>query len=80
MYFAILLAQEGLFNIGNRLSGLLLVALLVMSGMQLFFFGFVLQLLKQIKRNVDRNESSSHRLVAPAQSSQEVFSLRKAGE
>lgn len=80
LYFVILLAQEGLFNIGNRLSGLLLVALLVMSGMQLFFFGFVLQLLKQIKRNVDRNESSTRRMIASAQSAQEVLLLRKVGE
>ena len=80
LYFAILLAQEGLFNIGSRISGLLLVALLVMSGMQLFFFGFVLQLLKQIKRNVDRNESSTRSLIAPTQSAQEVLSLRKVGE
>ncbi len=80
LYFVVLLAQEGLLGIGNRLSGLLLVALLVMSGMQLFFFGFVLQLLKQIKRNVDRNESSTRRLIAPAQPSQEILSLRKAGE
>jgi glycosyltransferase involved in cell wall biosynthesis len=80
LYFAVILAQEGLLNIGNRVSGLLLVALLVMSGMQLFFFGFVLQLLKQIKRNVDRNESSTPRMIASTQSAQEVLSFRKVGE
>jgi hypothetical protein len=51
-----------------------------MSGMQLFFFGFVLQLLKQIKRNVDRNESSTRRLIVPAQPSKDVWSLRKVGK
>ena len=80
LYFAIILVQEGLLNIGNRIPGLLLVALLMMSGLQLFFFGFVLQLLKQIKRNVDRNESLTRRIVAPAPSAREVAPLREVAE
>ena len=77
LYFAIILAQQGLFKIGDRVPGLLLVALFIMSGLQLFFFGFVLQLLKQIKRNVDRSESSTHRMIRPSQSASEAVSLRE---
>ena len=80
LYFAIILAQEGLLNIGSRVPGLLLVALLLMSGLQLFFFGFVLQLLKQIKRNVDRNESLTRRIVPPSQSVREAVPLREVVE
>ena len=80
LYFAIILAQEGLLNVGSRIPGLLLVALLMMSGLQLFFFGFVLQLLKQIKRNVDRNESLTRRIVPPAPSAREVAPLREVAE
>jgi glycosyltransferase involved in cell wall biosynthesis len=80
LYFAIILAQEGLLNIGSRVPGLLLVALLLMSGLQLFFFGFVLQLLKQIKRNVDRNESLTRRIVSPSQSVREAVPLREVVE
>ena len=79
-YFAIILAQEGLLNIGNRVAGLLLVALLVMSGLQLFFFGFVLQLLKQIKRNVDRNETLTRRIIHPTQSAPEAVLLPEIAE
>jgi polyprenyl-phospho-N-acetylgalactosaminyl synthase len=47
--------QEGFtYRIAHRLPALVLVALLTTTGLQLFFFGFVLQLLKQIKRGVDR--------------------------
>lgn len=80
LYFAIILAQEGLLNVGSRIPGLLLVALLLMSGLQLFFFGFVLQLLKQIKRNVDRNESLTRRIVAPTPSAREAAPLREVAE
>jgi glycosyltransferase involved in cell wall biosynthesis len=79
LYFAIILAQEGLLNVGSRIPGLLLVALLMMSGLQLFFFGFVLQLLKQIKRNVDRNESLTRRIVPPP-FVREVAPLREVAE
>jgi glycosyltransferase involved in cell wall biosynthesis len=80
LYFAIILAQEGLLNVGSRIPGLLLVALLMMSGLQLFFFGFVLQLLKQIKRNVDRNESLTRRIVPPSPSVREAVPLREVAE
>ena len=62
------------------MPGLLLIALLVMSGLQLFFFGFVLQLLKQIKRNVDRNESLTRRIVPLSQPVREVAPLREVVE
>ena len=80
LYFAIIVLQEGLFNLGSRVPGLLLVALLVMSGLQLFFFGFVLQLLKQIKRNVDRNETLTRRIVPPAPAVNEAKLLRQVAE
>jgi len=79
LYFAIILAQEGL-NFGSRVPGLLLVALLVMSGLQLFFFGFVLQLLKQIKRNVDRNESLTRRIIPLSAPAREAVPLREVVE
>jgi glycosyltransferase involved in cell wall biosynthesis len=54
LFFGVILVQEGFrYAFANRLPGLTLVALLVTTGLQLFFFGFVLQLLKQIKRRVD---------------------------
>ncbi|MFM8958453.1 MAG: hypothetical protein ACKOJH_13780, partial [Actinomycetota bacterium] len=54
LFFGVILAQEGFrYAFTNRVPGLTLVALLVTTGLQLFFFGFILQLLKQIKRRVD---------------------------
>lgn len=54
LFFGVILVQEGFsYSLADRLPGLTLVALLVTTGLQLFFFGFVLQLLKQIKRRVD---------------------------
>lgn len=54
LFFGVILVQEGFtYSLAERLPGLTLVALLVTTGLQLFFFGFVLQLLKQIKRRVD---------------------------
>jgi len=51
--FAVILVQEGFtYALADRLPGLTLVALLVTTGLQFFFFGFVLQLLKQIKQRV----------------------------
>jgi len=51
--FAVILAQEGFtYALADRLPGLTLVGLLVTTGLQFFFFGFVLQLLKQIKQRV----------------------------
>jgi len=54
LFFGVILVQEGFqYAFTNRIPGLTLVALLVTTGLQLFFFGFILQLLKQIKRRVD---------------------------
>jgi glycosyltransferase involved in cell wall biosynthesis len=53
--FAAVFIQEGLtLQLAHRMPALLLVALLVITGVQLFFFGFILQLLKQIKKSIDR--------------------------
>lgn len=52
--FGVVLAQEGLtYRLGHRLPALTLTALAITTGLQLFFFGFSLQLLKQIKRATD---------------------------
>lgn len=49
--FAIVILQEGLtLRLGHRLPALTLTGLLITTGAQLFFFGLVLQLLKQINR------------------------------
>lgn len=63
--FVGVLVQEGFtYKLGHRLPAILLVALCVTTGLQLFFFGFVLQLLKQIKRNVDRNSVEIRPIVS----------------
>jgi hypothetical protein len=55
-FFLGLLVQEGFtYKLAHRLPALVLIALLITTGLQLFFFGFVLQLLQQIKRNIDRS-------------------------
>ena len=38
----------------SRLPSFLLIALLTLTGIQLFFFGFVLELIKDIKYRIDR--------------------------
>lgn len=55
LFFGILV-EEGfqIKQMGDRLPAFLFIALLVSTGVQFFFFGFVLQLLKQIKKIVDR--------------------------
>jgi glycosyltransferase involved in cell wall biosynthesis len=58
------LAEEGFtYKLGHRTPAMILIALCITTGLQLFFFGFVLQLLKQIKRNVDRGISDAQRAV-----------------
>jgi glycosyltransferase involved in cell wall biosynthesis len=55
LYFAYVFAAEGFtLALGHRTPALILIGLLVSTGLQLFFFGFVLQLLNQIKRTTDR--------------------------
>jgi len=52
--FGAIVAQEGFtYRLADRLPGLTLVGLLITTGLQLFFFGFVLQLLKQIKQRIN---------------------------
>ena len=58
--FAIFLAvviEEGSLRLAHRTPALLLVVLLFTGGLQLFFFGFVLQLLKQLKKSIDRHNA-----------------------
>lgn len=54
-YFFVVWWQEG-FSLAmeHRTPAFVLVALLVIAGIQLFFFGFMLQLMNQIKRSIDR--------------------------
>jgi glycosyltransferase involved in cell wall biosynthesis len=40
----------------SRLPSFLLIALLVLTGLQLFFFGFLIELIKEIKYRIDRLE------------------------
>jgi glycosyltransferase involved in cell wall biosynthesis len=59
--FAGVIAQEGFtLALGHRTPAFLLIALMVMAGLQLLFFGFSFQLLKQIKRSIDRIEYEEH--------------------
>jgi glycosyltransferase involved in cell wall biosynthesis len=53
--FGFLVFEEGLSGrLFRRITGFIFIALMCLSGMQLFFSGFILQLLKQIKKNQDR--------------------------
>jgi len=54
-YFFLVSWQEGFTwpRMAARTPAFILIALLVISGIQLFFFGFILQLINQIKRSVD---------------------------
>ncbi|HBW48145.1 TPA: hypothetical protein DEF17_09510 [bacterium] len=63
IYFGIIFYQSG-FNLPpliNRVPALILVSLLVTTGIQFFFFGFILQLLKVIKYRVDKAVFHSER-------------------
>jgi dolichol-phosphate mannosyltransferase len=54
-YFFVVSWQEDFSwsRMATRTPAFILIALLVISGIQLFFFGFMLQLINQIKRSVD---------------------------
>lgn len=55
VYFGVVVVEEGFtLAMGHRTPAFVLIALLISTGIQLFFFGFMLQLLNQIKRSVDR--------------------------
>ncbi len=57
LVFGGVIAEEGFtLALGHRTPAFILIALMVMSGLQLIFFGFSFQLLKQIKRSIDRVE------------------------
>jgi hypothetical protein len=59
--FGVVEVEEGFtLAIGHRTPALIMIALLVMAGLQLLFFGFSFQLLKQIKWAVDRLEYDEH--------------------
>lgn len=54
-FFLVVWAQEHFsLAMGNRTPAFILIALMIISGIQLFFFGFILQLLNQTKRSIDR--------------------------
>lgn len=70
LYFVSILFQEGLtLRLGHRTPGFVLIALLILAGLQFFFFGFVLQLITQVKRSVDRVAYRSPPVVKPAATS-----------
>ena len=53
-YFLFIFVQEGYtIRLAHRTPALILIALMVSTGIQFFFFGFMLQLINQIKRSVD---------------------------
>jgi glycosyltransferase involved in cell wall biosynthesis len=59
--FGFVFVEEGFtLVLGHRTPALIMIALMVMAGLQLLFFGFSFQLLKQIKRAVDRLEYEDH--------------------
>ena len=59
--FGLVLVEEGFtLVLGHRTPALIMIALMIMAGLQLLFFGFSFQLLKQIKRAVDRVEYEEH--------------------
>jgi glycosyltransferase involved in cell wall biosynthesis len=61
LVFGVVEVEEGFtLAIGHRTPALIMIALMVMTGLQLLFFGFSFQLLKQIKRAVDRLEYDDH--------------------
>jgi hypothetical protein len=65
LVFAGIFIQEGFtLALARRTPAIILIALMVMAGLQLLFFGFSFQLLKQIKRSIDRLEYSVH-IVRP---------------
>lgn len=66
VFLAIFIEEGFTLALGHRTPAIMLVALLVSTGLQLFFFGFVLQLLKQIKKIVDRESSSWLKIEVPA--------------
>jgi hypothetical protein len=60
IYFLSILIQEGFtFALGHRTPAFILITLLIGVGTNFFFFGFILQLLKQIKQNINRSNKSS---------------------
>lgn len=61
LVFAGIFVEEGFtLALGHRTPAIILIALMVMAGLQLLFFGFSFQLLKQIKRSIDRLEYNEH--------------------
>jgi len=61
LVFGLVFVEEGFtLALGHRTPALIMIALMVMAGLQMLFFGFSFQLLKQIKRAVDRLEYDEH--------------------
>lgn len=55
-YFLFVSAQESFHfkAMFNRLPSFILIALFIITGIQLFFFGFIIQIIKDIKYRIDR--------------------------
>ena len=61
LVFSLVFVEEGFtLVLGHRTPALIMIALMIMAGLHLLFFGFSFQLLKQIKRAVDRIEYGEH--------------------
>jgi glycosyltransferase involved in cell wall biosynthesis len=56
MYFLVILGQAGfdIKNLGDRVPAFVWITLMISIGFQCFFFGLMLQLVKQMKYKVDR--------------------------
>ena len=68
LYFLAILSQEGFtLRLEHRTPGFVLIALMISTGLQFFFFGFVLQLITQIKRSVDRVAFPARKTVTSGQ-------------
>lgn len=63
--FLAVLIEERSLQLDHRMPTLLFVVLLFTTGLQLFFFGFVLQLLKQLKKSIDRQTAPRVPIVPP---------------
>jgi glycosyltransferase involved in cell wall biosynthesis len=61
LVFATVFIEEGFtLVLGHRTPALILIALMIIAGLQFLFFGFNFQLQKQIKRSLDRLEYDDH--------------------
>ena len=80
LYFLYVFASEGFtLALGHRTPAFILIALLVSTGLQFFFFGFMLQLIYQLKRSVDYAVYHSNRGPRPTSASAPIDTTTEAG-